>query len=173
MWNIAKICFRTFGVLVGGGRGGFYKMFVQWCFTTKCIAHQKPSSKCMFFWNLLGLIWRGAEGVGILHKYAASWWHHHPHDLLQNVFPLKLLLLQNDFWLFKSLQMMPSMAATKWFASLGHVPKKTHKTTLGYKMQWPKVSIFPKNWLKKGIYTEHRSMHSVVEMASRIINNHQ
>ena len=65
--------------------------------------------------------------------------------------------------------MMPNLAATKCYSSIGHIrQKKTYKATMGYKLQWHKESIFLQNLPKENIYTEHRSMHSVAEIASRM-----
>ena len=87
----------------------------------------------------------------IPYKCANSWLH--PYELLQNVFSTKPLAATKWFYFFQYPPMMPKLAATKCDSNIGYFRKKPYKTTLGYKLQWPKVSIFPKKWLKKCFYS--------------------
>ena len=132
------ICSRM--MLLQGGWMPFYKVCKKSCgvaglFSKKGLNKQKTSRNYKM----------------ILYKCANPWLH--PYEFLQNVFSTKPLAATKWFEFFQCPPMMPKLAATKCDFNIGYFRKKPYKTTLGYKLQWPKVSIFPKNWLNKCFYS--------------------
>ena len=65
MFKNVKICFRTWWVTSGRGRGRFYKIFLQESMTTKRNVHHKnhPANVKICFSNLWGPIRRGARWI--------------------------------------------------------------------------------------------------------------